>query len=455
LARAHLHPSRPSGARRRRSRREGRQRRSGRWRRAAGRERPGRDESSRAAGPPGGSGGAAGRRGAAAAAGHPRFRVLHPHGGTGPGTGSRERRGAGGAEFVEPRRVPERRSGEGRRGRVREDGRRRPLRRVLPARPAARPRVRGGRRGGQARPLHVSRGHGRHAAAVPVDGAPLHRPRDGTDHHGGPRRVPRAPLRGPQPRRGHGVPRGCGAGRRTGLLRGPVQLHPDAARGGRPARMVGERPGAAGDSRRRVVRPERRPRVAVTRNRWLLSGAAALVVTLLVVIVALTFPSSKEDQDAPKQGSAGPTQVPESETLFVPGYEEAPGGFVLSDPADAQGISTSAELTYDEAAPRITSQAGLSFDARELANPMWGSTESNLALTLDELDSPALRFGGNGIDRHVWWTSSDEPAPEWASVTVTPEDLERVAEVAEEVDASVTIALDLGHDDPARAADMA
>src|SRR5699024_2937459 len=277
----------------------------------------------------------------------------------------------------------------------------------------------------------------------------------GTDHHGGPRRVPRAPLRGPQPRRGHGVPRGCGAGRRTDLLRGPVQLHPDAARGGRPARMVGERPGAAGDSRRRVVRPERRPRVAVTRNRWLLSGAAALVVTLLVVIGALTFPSSKEDQDAPKQGSAGPTQVPESETLFVPGYEEAPGGFVLSDPADAQGISTSVELTYDEAAPRITSQAGLSFDARELANPMWGSTESNLALTLDELDSPALRFGGNGIDRHVWWTSSDEPAPEWASVTVTPEDLERVAEVAEEVDASVTIALDLGHDDRARAADMA
>ena len=102
----------------------------------------------------------------------------------------------------------------------------------------------------------------------------------------------------------------------------------------------------------------------------------------------------------------------ESETLFIPGYEEAPGGFVLSDPADAQGVSTSVELTYDEAAPRITSQAGLSFDARELANPMWGSTESNLALTLEELDSPALRFGGNGIDRHVWWTSSGEPAPE-------------------------------------------
>ena len=186
-----------------------------------------------------------------------------------------------------------------------------------------------------------------------------------------------------------------------------------------------------------------------------MAGAAALAVVLLVVIGALTFPSSQDDPGAPMQGTAGPTQVPESETLFVPGYEEAPGGFVLSDPADAQGVSTSVELTYDKTAPRITSQAGLSFDARELANPMWGSTESNLALTLEELDSPALRFGGNGIDRHVWWTSSDEPVPEWASTTVTPEDLERVADVADKVDASVTIALDLGHDDPARAADMA
>src|SRR5699024_10915823 len=191
------------------------------------------------------------------------------------------------------------------------------------------------------------------------------------------------------------------------------------------------------------------------RNRWLMAGAAVLAVILLVVIGSLALPSAEDEPGAPMGGSAAPTQVPESETLFVPGYEEAPGGFVLSDPADAQGVSTSVELEYEESAPRITSQAGLSFDARELANPMWGSTESNLALTLDELDRPALRFGGNGIDRHVWWTSSDEPAPEWASVTVTPEDLERVAAVADDVDASVTIALDLGHDDPARAADMA
>src|SRR5699024_12520380 len=103
---------------------------------------------------------------------------------------------------------------------------------------------------------------------------------------------------------GHGVPRGRGAGRRTDLLRGPVQLHPDAARGGRPARMVGERPGAAGDGGCCMVRPERRPRVAVTRNRWLLAGAAALAVVLVFVIGALALPSGEDGPDAPEQGVA-------------------------------------------------------------------------------------------------------------------------------------------------------
>src|SRR5699024_11542839 len=65
----------------------------------------------------------------------------------------------------------------------------------------------------------------------------------------------------------HRVPRGCGAGRRTDLLRGPVQLHSDEARGGRPARMVCERPGAAGDGGCCMVRPERRPCDGVTAAR--------------------------------------------------------------------------------------------------------------------------------------------------------------------------------------------
>src|SRR5690606_15668722 len=122
---------------------------------------------------------------------------------------------------------------------------------------------------------------------------------------------------------------------------------------------------------------------------------------------------------------------------------------------DATGDGITVSLELEPGAPRFGGTVGLSFDATELANPMWDSPESNLTLTLAELDRPVLRFGGNGVDRRMWWTSADEPAPDWAEATVTPEDLERVANVAEDVDAEVTLVLDLGHDDPARAADMA
>lgn len=193
----------------------------------------------------------------------------------------------------------------------------------------------------------------------------------------------------------------------------------------------------------------------MTRRRWLMVGAGALAVVLLLVIGVLALrPHEGGPGDGP-EGTSSPTQPPDSERRFLPGYDASPGEFSMTDPADAPGKTTFVGLGLGKDAAHTGHQFGLSFDARELANPMWGSEHSNLALTLGELEDPALRFGGNGIDRHVWWTSSEEPAPEWAQATVTPEDLERVAAVADEVDATVTIDLDLGHDDPARAADMA
>ena len=194
----------------------------------------------------------------------------------------------------------------------------------------------------------------------------------------------------------------------------------------------------------------------MTRIRWFLLGSAALAALLILAII-LAVPTLREHGIGPGAGRPTDvaTDVPESETLFLPGYDDSPASFELSDPADATGDPITASLSLDDDAVRIGGTTGLSFDARELASPTWDSTDSNLTLTLSQLDRPALRFGGNGVDRQMWWTSSDEPAPEWAEVTVTPEDLDRVAAVAEEVDSLVTIDLDLGHDDPARAADMA
>ncbi len=196
----------------------------------------------------------------------------------------------------------------------------------------------------------------------------------------------------------------------------------------------------------------------MTRRRWLLLGAAALVTVLVVVTGALflgplgrnTSPSAGPSPSTPQE-----TAPPPWESTDLPGYDPNPGPFELTPLEETVGDPVTVSLSLEPGAVRTGGTVGLSFDATELANPMWDSEKSNLTLTLQELDRPVLRFGGNGVDRRMWWTSTDEPAPDWAQATVTPEDLERVANVAEDVDAEVTLVLDLGHDDAARAADMA
>ena len=196
----------------------------------------------------------------------------------------------------------------------------------------------------------------------------------------------------------------------------------------------------------------------MTRRRWLLLGAAALVTVLVVVTGALFLgplgrnlsPSAGPSPSTPQE-----TAPPPWESTNLPGYDPDPGPFELTPLEEATGDPVTVSLRLEPGAVRTGGTVGLSFDATELANPMWDSPESNLTLTLQELDRPVLRFGGNGVDRRMWWTSEGEPAPEWAEATVTPEDLARVANVAEDIDAEVTLVLDLGHEDAARAADMA
>lgn len=194
------------------------------------------------------------------------------------------------------------------------------------------------------------------------------------------------------------------------------------------------------------------------RKLWFFVGLATIIVVLLVV-GAIYFFQGEQEEEEPISTSAQPMPSPSEqqawESVYIPGYDSNPDPFVLTDPADASGETITANFAFDPSGVNPAGALGLSFDATDLASEVWDSPESNLALTLHELDSPVLRFGGNGVDRRMWWTSSDESAPDWAEATVTPADLERVAVVAEAVDASITVVLDLGHDDAERAADMA
>ncbi|WP_245822954.1 hypothetical protein [Brachybacterium avium] len=197
----------------------------------------------------------------------------------------------------------------------------------------------------------------------------------------------------------------------------------------------------------------------MTRQHWMLLGAALIAVALVITgTFALRPLLTESDPVADPGASASPTTPPPPppwESTTLPGYNPDPGKLELTPLDQAEGETITVSLSLEPDAVTTGGSVGLSFDAIELANPMWDADRSNLTLTLQELDRPVLRFGGNGVDRRMWWTSSGEPAPDWAEATVTPDDLERVAAVADDVDAEVTIALDLGHDDPARAADMA
>ncbi|MGP5090390.1 hypothetical protein [Brachybacterium tyrofermentans] len=197
--------------------------------------------------------------------------------------------------------------------------------------------------------------------------------------------------------------------------------------------------------------------MSARRAPWLLVGAVLLAI-VLVVTIAVAVPSLRQGRIGGGPAADSPSvspPPPPSETLYLTGYDPDPGPLDLGPVTTTNVDPITVSLALGDHAVHTGGAIGLSFDATELASPLWDSSDSNLALTLAELDRPVLRFGGNGVDRRMWWTSSDEAAPGWAEAVVTPESLARVAAVADQVDAEVTISLDLGHDDPARAADMA
>ncbi|WP_427007125.1 hypothetical protein [Pseudarthrobacter sp. H2] len=105
---------------------------------------------------------------------------------------------------------------------------------------------------------------------------------------------------------------------------------------------------------------------------------------------------------------------------------------------------------------------GISLEATDLADPDLSSSNATMVKLLKEADQPVLRFGGNAVDRRFFWTSSGEALPSTyrgdaahPAKAVGPADLTRLNTLLEAADAKVSLTVDLGHFNPARAADMA
>lgn len=96
---------------------------------------------------------------------------------------------------------------------------------------------------------------------------------------------------------------------------------------------------------------------------------------------------------------------------------------------------------------------GISFESTELSDPRWDPDVGNLDEMLLALGKPGLRFGGNKLDRSIFWSSTGENAPKGKTL-VTPQDLRRVMKTVQTIDAKVTLGIPLGTFDPERGADM-
>lgn len=97
---------------------------------------------------------------------------------------------------------------------------------------------------------------------------------------------------------------------------------------------------------------------------------------------------------------------------------------------------------------------GLSIDANELGTNHLSATHTSLVRLMRLLGPSVLRIGGSSVDLS-WWTSTGEPPPPWATNTVTPTDLVALRGLADATRWRVLLGVNLGHFEPARAADEA
>ena len=183
-------------------------------------------------------------------------------------------------------------------------------------------------------------------------------------------------------------------------------------------------------------------------RRW----RAALLALPLVLSACSTAPVPDE------QAKPAPTQEADSwaELMrYVPGLEaqgqpfsqptasvQTPGSSLTITPdptAYAAASALAASSSAPGGSPLVASvstpawhhtNVGLSFEMSGLADTRWEPGASSLDVLISHLDGPVLRFGGNSVDRRVWFTASGEPAPAWAEATVTPEDFARLARFA-------------------------
>lgn len=193
---------------------------------------------------------------------------------------------------------------------------------------------------------------------------------------------------------------------------------------------------------------------------WPFALIAVVVVAALVLATQLFRPDALAQVVEEPVPSAAPTStaaLPPAPAVSY--YDQAgpPAGSPMT-PVEPLSLKVSGDL---EGSPLPRGMTGISLEATDLGDEDLSASNASMVKLLNELDQPVLRFGGNAVDRRFFWSSTNEPLP--ASYTgsaaqparaVGPADLTRLNTLLEATGTRVSLTVDLGHYDPARAADM-
>ncbi|MGO4803869.1 hypothetical protein AB4089_01935 [Arthrobacter sp. 2MCAF15] len=198
------------------------------------------------------------------------------------------------------------------------------------------------------------------------------------------------------------------------------------------------------------------------RKRTLLIAGAGIVAVATAVLVPLTLgnPTAAPPAASETASASAPAPTPAEVGPPVTYYQQPgpPAGSPL-EKVEPLKVDVSSDLVGTSLNKGMT---GISLEATDLADPDLSGDNATMVKLLKEIDQPVLRFGGNSVDRRFFWTSTGEavPADYKGDKTrpvkaVGPADLARLKTLLEAGDAKVSLTVDLGHYNPARAADFA
>lgn len=195
--------------------------------------------------------------------------------------------------------------------------------------------------------------------------------------------------------------------------------------------------------------------------RLLTAAGIVAVVVVAAVAIPLTIAAPGPQPGAPTAPAAGPAVPETADAPPAVTYYQQPGppaGSPLA-PVEPLTVNVSTNPVGTSLKKGLT---GISLEATDLGDPDLTDANPTIVRLLQEIDQPVLRFGGNAVDRRFFWTSTGEAVPAGYRGdrahpvrAVGPEDLSRINRLLVAGDATISLTVDLGHYDPARAADMA